>query len=301
MRTGVYVLELRNGGYYVGKSNDIDARVQQHSSGEGSAWCRHKGGIVGEVPTVYPGSVQDTSSWEMNETVNQMLIHGFENVRGWEFTGCGTLSSGELDTIKNVVMGQGDMCRTCGGVGHFASSCHTTKVQWLVDLESLRARVLCAAPPPSPVANPMSRAALSYNSEKTGGRDGRGGRGSHGGSGRTLSVCGGGVVKRNRPSSTPFCTRCGRDTHVKSTCFARTDVDGIQLDDSEDEDEVDDSEDEEVDDSDDEGEVDDSDDEGEMEESWFCEFCHKEFETKKGANFHENFYCHAKPGRGRRR
>jgi len=105
----------------VGKSDNIDVRVQQHTSGVGSTWCRHKGGLVREVPTVFSGSLQDISSWEMNETVTQMLLHGYENVRGWEFTSCTALASGELDTIKNVIMGQTNNCRKCGRSKHTKS------------------------------------------------------------------------------------------------------------------------------------------------------------------------------------
>jgi len=51
MRHGVYVLALEQGGIYVGRSADIDSRIQQHRSGVGSAWCRHQGGVVSEEPT----------------------------------------------------------------------------------------------------------------------------------------------------------------------------------------------------------------------------------------------------------
>ena len=70
----------------MGKSDNIDVRVQQHTSGVGSTWCRHKGGLVREVPTVFSGSLQDISSLEMNKIVTQMSLHGYENIRGWGFT-----------------------------------------------------------------------------------------------------------------------------------------------------------------------------------------------------------------------
>ena len=112
----------------MGRSDNIDARVRQHTSGVGSAWCRHKGGCVKEVPTVFAGRLEDTASWEMNETVTQMLLHGYENVRGWEFSNCEALTSGELDMIKNVIMGQTDNCRKCGNQGHFAHGQRQDKV-----------------------------------------------------------------------------------------------------------------------------------------------------------------------------
>jgi len=279
MRTGVYVLQLHNGGYYVGKSDNIDARVRHHTSGAGSAWCRHKGGLVGEIPTVFSGSLEDISSWEMNETVTQMLLHGYENVRGWEFTSCTALTSGELDTIKNVIMGQTNNCRKCGNEGHFAHACNSSnvKAKWLLDLETMKNKIA------SPTQSAMAMAAMSYEhrSQKPvvcrnaagvggngsritgqgdGGRgrgnrigitgkfgiSGKGGLGQGGGSG--FSIRGGGVVKKSMSRSSVFCTRCGRGTHVAENCYARCSVDGKQLDDSEDDDDDDDNDNDDYDD-----------------------------------------------------
>jgi len=254
MRAGVYVLQLHNGGYYVGRSDNIDARVRQHTSGVGSAWCRHKGGIVKEVPTVFAGSLEDSASWEMNETVTQMLLHGYENVRGWEFSCCGALTSGELDTIKNVIMGQTDMCRKCGNGGHFAHACDSSieKAKWLLDLENMRKQKS------SPAPGAMAMAAMSYERGKMPwGRGGRGGRAGRGGGGRrssfslrggrggsagrggggrrsSFAIRGGGVVKKYISRSALFCQRCGRETHTGENCYARCDVDGNALKDSED-------------------------------------------------------------------
>ena len=43
---GVYVLELETGGFYVGKSEHVQARVRQHLAGAGSSrYCRAQGGV----------------------------------------------------------------------------------------------------------------------------------------------------------------------------------------------------------------------------------------------------------------
>jgi len=268
MRTGVYVLQLQNRGYYVGKSDNVDARVQQHKSGVGSAWCRHKGGVVKEIPTVFHGSLEDVSSWEMNETVTQMLLHGYANVRGWEFTSCGPLSTGELDTIKHVVMGQTDACRNCGNGGHFAENCPsgTVKARWLVDLENMKKNTVTTA------QSAMAMAAMSYECDSKqavvanhavvgsarpgkvrtvrggGGGGGDGGkgnsrqngtaRGGGGGGGSGFSFRGGGgggggsgfsIRGGGVEKRSMFCTRCGRGTHVAAKCYARCGVDGKQL------------------------------------------------------------------------
>jgi len=244
MRSGVYVLALRYGGYYVGKSANVDARVLQHLSGQGSAWCAYRGGAAAEVPLVHAGSAGDLSAWEMNETVSQMLLHGFNNVRGWEFSGCAALTTSELDTIRTIVMGQTDACRKCGLAGHFAGACAApeAKAPWLAALEALRADSVSA---PAAGAAGMSAAAACVDSARSGGggrgagrggwgagaRSGRGGRGGRGAGGAARGARARGVIvkKPPPPRKTLFCTRCGRDTHAASSCFARFGVDGREL------------------------------------------------------------------------
>ena len=41
--------------------------------------------------------------------------------------------------------------------------------------------------------------------------------------------------------------------------------------------------------------VDSIDDESSEEEVWSCSYCDKEFDTEKGALFHENKYCKRNP------
>jgi ribosomal protein L37E len=215
MRHGVYVLALQHGGLYVGRSNDIDKRIQQHCEGSGSAWCRHQGGVVREVATVHVGSSSDLASWEMNETVAQMLMHGFENVRGWEFTNCAALTSKECDTIKTIVMGQGNMCRRCGGEGHFATHCHEPIHLWLQDIEKLQA---LSQTVPAPVQNVIAQAAMAYQSRQPA-------VGSSAGDTATAETLRESRSVRQRV----VCTRCGRDSHMASSCFAHKHFTGSEL------------------------------------------------------------------------
>lgn len=95
--SGVYVLKLKNPGtFYVGTSEHIEARIDQHRLGHGSAWCRKNGGVLERIPTLDGRSEQD-------ETLTQMLVHDFEAVRGFEFTGCGPLSAAELDMVRACI------------------------------------------------------------------------------------------------------------------------------------------------------------------------------------------------------
>jgi len=240
MRHGVYVLALKHGGYYVGKSGDIDQRVQQHRDGTGSAWCRHQGGVLGEVPTVVAGSMLDVASWEMSETVAQMLMHGFENVRGWEFSSCAALSCRECDTIKTIVMGQGDLCRRCGGEGHFATGCQENIQPWLLDLEQLK---LASTPPPVPTRNMIAVAAMAYASQPPApeplpssdisGLAALSFVGTKAQAPPVLHVnsfeCKASKASVGGRGSVLWCTRCGRDSHLAINCFAHKHFNGSEL------------------------------------------------------------------------
>jgi len=215
MRQGVYVLALEHGGLYVGRSNDIDKRIQQHCEGSGSAWCRHQGGVKREVATVHVGSSSDLASWEMNETVAQMLMHCFENVRGWEFTNCAALTSKECDTIKTIVMGQGNMCRRCGGEGHFATHCHEPIHLWLQDLEKLQALSPAVV---VPIQNVIAQAAMAYQSRQPAGMSAAG----H----KAAAEC---SPEARRVKPRVVCARCGRDSHTASSCFAHRHFTGSEL------------------------------------------------------------------------
>ena len=74
---------------------------------------------------------------------------------------------------------------------------------------------------------------------------------------------------RNKKTSTKprtnACSRCGRDSHKADKCYATTDVDGDPL---------------------------------LGEEVWACSYCQKEFDSEKGASYHERFRCRRKKSAG---
>ena len=65
------------------------------------------------------------------------------------------------------------------------------------------------------------------------------------------------------------CFRCHRTGHFANKCYATKDIHGNYIQDE--------------------------DSEEELIEAWCCSYCNKEFETEKGANYHERFYCKHKP------
>lgn len=198
---GVYVLRLRSGAYYVGKSSNISARIAQHTS----AWVKEHGGVAKRIPTC-TAARDDWCAWEQDETLTRMRMHGFDNVRGFEFVACRPLDATECVTIKTMLMGSGDLCRKCGGEGHFASSCRASKEAWLAELEGM-------------IAERQAGGSQRENSkhvtvEKK----------------RRMMAPGMFAGKRSRKSA--VCARCGRDSHASDACFARKHVDGWEIEDT---------------------------------------------------------------------
>ena len=117
---GVYVLEMGCGGFYVGKSTNIEERIKQHSSvNGGGATCAK--GFKRRVPTTTPCQT-DAESWERTETLSLMYKHGIGRVRGWFYTSP-DFSVVQKEHAFQQVCEKFDLCRTCGTLGHFASDC----------------------------------------------------------------------------------------------------------------------------------------------------------------------------------
>ena len=133
---GVYVIVLDNGTRYVGKSANVNRRISQHlnpkATDASSAWCK-KGGTqraYSEPPITEPNA--DLSVWEQNETVAQMIKHGCDRIRGWEFTSCQPFGNLEYELFKKLAFSGDDLCRTCGYKGHMAKDCYAQhKAPWL--------------------------------------------------------------------------------------------------------------------------------------------------------------------------
>jgi predicted GIY-YIG superfamily endonuclease len=125
-RAGVYVLLTTSGRYYVGKSNDIDARIRDHRSGAG-AYCLNGEPFQEVTRLLTAGSSGDLESWERNETLQRMRTHGINNVRGWMFTAT-VLSTEDYHDAFRQICEKFDLCRRCGRSSHFAEGCFARSV-----------------------------------------------------------------------------------------------------------------------------------------------------------------------------
>jgi hypothetical protein len=119
--TTIYKMNLQNGKKYIGKTIDIDRRMNQHFSGNGSKVTKKFKPISGEVLDEVPGLFSNEIEHEYTE--QYIEEYGYENVRGGYYTNSKTLkfkSHNKQHTTNNNVI-----CFKCGKSGHYANKCYS--------------------------------------------------------------------------------------------------------------------------------------------------------------------------------
>lgn len=120
-KEGVYILELAQGRVYVGHSSDMRKRLQQHMSGQGSAFTRAfppTGVILPRLGCV-SGSPEAA---ERDETLRYMFLRGIQLVRGWRYVRV-EMEEAEMQDAEENIRELFDLCRRCGHPGHFVTHC----------------------------------------------------------------------------------------------------------------------------------------------------------------------------------
>lgn len=118
MATNIYVLRLSNGKFYVGKSNDVAARYQQHVAGSGSSWTRlHRPVAVDKI-------IPNASAFDEDKiTKEYMATHGIDAVRGGAYVNI-NLDESQRDAILRELRNANNQCTRCGRSGHFVADCY---------------------------------------------------------------------------------------------------------------------------------------------------------------------------------
>lgn len=119
----LYTLQLQDGKYYVGKSSDPDSRYLQHKKGSGAAWTKKYKPIKLLDTKVLIGEHDET-----NLTKDLMKKYGIENVRGGSYTTI-ELDEATKSVLEREIRGNTDKCFKCGDSGHFAKYCSNQQKQ----------------------------------------------------------------------------------------------------------------------------------------------------------------------------
>ena len=87
--TAIYKMNLEGGKKYVGKTTDVDRRMDQHFSGNGAKVTKKFKPIDAKVVDEVPGFFSDDVEQEYTE--KYIDKYGYENVRGGMYTNSKTL------------------------------------------------------------------------------------------------------------------------------------------------------------------------------------------------------------------
>ena len=119
MTTNIYVLNLEGGFYYVGRTNDLTKRFEQHrtGTGKGATWTKiHK--VISYDKVIENASPLD----EDKITKEYMIKYGIDKVRGGSYVK-EKLTNDEIHLLQREIWGAQNLCFKCGNK-HFIKDCY---------------------------------------------------------------------------------------------------------------------------------------------------------------------------------
>lgn len=228
----IYVLKLEHSKYYVGKTDNPYFRLSDHFNSSGSEWTKlYKPIKVLEVKS-------ECDDYDEDKVTKQYMdTYGINNVRGGSFVSV-KLDESYIKTLKLMNKGTNDKCFKCGMKGHFANNCLTTienteEYNKLNDklsrkkskLEELKCTNTFGIKHDriSTIKNQIQETEILINKIENK---------------YTITLPSSPLPKKKYESSVNNvngCYRCGRTGHYASSCYARTNVMGEYIDESDEE------------------------------------------------------------------
>lgn len=205
--SSIYILRLEGGKYYIGKTDNVPKRFQEHLSGKGSAWTRKYKPVAleREIPNASPFD-------EDKYTKEYMAKYGINRVRGGAYIQ-EQLPDYQYDALETELRNATNVCTRCGRAGHFVKDCFaSTDISGLVfesesssdDEKPIRANIVIRQQvPPAAVKKVVAKRQEA-----------------------PVAV----VKKVIAKKQNDVCFRCGRSGHFANTCYASTNVKGYYLD-----------------------------------------------------------------------
>lgn len=198
----IYILKLINNKYYIGKTDDVMRRYDEHMNNKGSAWTR----LYKPLKLIECHSMKTVYD-EDNITKDYMKKYGIENVRGGIYCQI-SLSEDILSTLYREFQSSADLCYNCNKTGHFIMNCPNKIIEKISKPKlivygcnycdrTFETEYGCGV---------HERSCKKYNKPKS-------------------------QKNYNKKASSGACYRCGRSNHYSPDCYAKTDIDGNMIDD----------------------------------------------------------------------
>lgn len=114
---GIYVLKLDKNKYYIGRSENVQDRIEAHIQGNGSEYTKRY-----KVKKVVEIIETDDLFEEDKVTKRYMSKYGIDHVRGGSYTTM-ELSNDVKDFLRREIYGGTNRCFQCGLEGHYIKDC----------------------------------------------------------------------------------------------------------------------------------------------------------------------------------
>jgi hypothetical protein len=113
----IYVLQLQNDKYYVGKTINPHFRIETHFTNNGSEWTKlYK-------PIKLVELIPNCDHYDEDKyTYKYMDMFGIDNVRGGSYS-TPVLDNCTINHLVKISNSVNNRCYTCGQYGHYANKC----------------------------------------------------------------------------------------------------------------------------------------------------------------------------------
>jgi len=114
----IYILKLKEGKYYIGKTNNIEKRWNEHITGNGSGFTKKY------KPISLIKTIKSISHFDEDKYVKEyMSQYGIDNVRGGTYSNI-VLDDNCIAVLEKEIRHSKNECMRCGRDTHFIKDCY---------------------------------------------------------------------------------------------------------------------------------------------------------------------------------